>query len=79
MTSLRARNSIFCAAPDKDAWVPVIRHPCKEQAVHSIGLLLAALVGVGLLALVWLVGIYAVVFGILLLVLAFQWRKLVTI
>ena len=43
------------------------------------GLLLAMLPGVGLLALTWLIGIYAIVFGILLLVLAFQCRKLLTV
>jgi uncharacterized membrane protein HdeD (DUF308 family) len=43
------------------------------------GLLLAVLPGVGLLALTWVIGIYAIVFGILLLMLAFQWRKLARI
>ncbi len=43
------------------------------------GLLLAVLPGVGLLALTWLIGIYAIVFGILLLTLSFQWRKLVSV
>lgn len=38
------------------------------------GVLLAALPGVGLLALTWLIGIYALVFGILLVTLSFQWR-----
>lgn len=39
------------------------------------GILLLALPGAGLLSLVWLVGLYAVVFGISLLVLAFRVRR----
>ena len=38
------------------------------------GLILAVLPGVGLLSLVWLVGIYALVFGIVLIVLGFRVR-----
>lgn len=38
------------------------------------GALLAVLPGVGLLALTWLIGVYALVFGVLLVVLGFQWR-----
>jgi uncharacterized membrane protein HdeD (DUF308 family) len=38
------------------------------------GLLLAVLPGVGILSLIWLVGAYAVMFGVLLLVTAFQVR-----
>ena len=38
------------------------------------GLILAVLPGVGLLSLVWLIGIYALVFGIALIVLAFRVR-----
>lgn len=48
---------------------------CGGIASVIFGLLLAALPGVGLLALTWLIGMYAIVFGILLLVWAFQWRK----
>lgn len=40
------------------------------------GVLLAALPGVGLLALTWLIGMYALVFGVLLVFLGFQWRRL---
>jgi len=40
------------------------------------GLLLAALPGVGLLALTWLIGIYALVFGVLLVFLGFQRKRL---
>lgn len=40
------------------------------------GGLLAALPGVGLLALTWLIGIYALVFGVLLVSFGFQWRRL---
>ncbi len=39
------------------------------------GVLLAALPSVGLLALIWLMGAYAIVFGVLLLLPGFQWRK----
>jgi uncharacterized membrane protein HdeD (DUF308 family) len=38
------------------------------------GLLLAVLPGVGILSLIWLIGVYAVVFGILLLITAFRVR-----
>jgi uncharacterized membrane protein HdeD (DUF308 family) len=38
------------------------------------GIILAVLPGVGLLTLVWLIGIYAIVFGIALIVLAFRVR-----
>jgi uncharacterized membrane protein HdeD (DUF308 family) len=45
------------------------------------GVLMAVLPGVGLLALTWLIGVYALVFGVLLIVLGFRWgwfeRKLV--
>ena len=40
------------------------------------GVLLALLPGVSLLALTWLVGIYAIVFGVLQLAMAVQWRRL---
>jgi uncharacterized membrane protein HdeD (DUF308 family) len=40
------------------------------------GVLLAVLPGVGLLALTWLIGLYALLFGALLVVLGFQWRRL---
>lgn len=40
-----------------------------------LGVVLAVLPAVGILSLVWLVGVYAVVFGILLLVLAFRLRR----
>jgi uncharacterized membrane protein HdeD (DUF308 family) len=39
------------------------------------GVLLAVLPGVGILALVWLIGAYAVAFGVLLIVLAFRVRN----
>ena len=38
------------------------------------GLLLAVLPGVGILSLIWLIGAYAIVFGVLLLITAFQVR-----
>jgi uncharacterized membrane protein HdeD (DUF308 family) len=40
------------------------------------GLLLAVLPGVGILSLIWLIGIYAVVFGVLMLIAAFRVRGL---
>ncbi len=43
-----------------------------------LGVLLAILPGVGLLSLVWLIGVYAIVFGILLLIRAFQLRSAAT-
>jgi len=43
-----------------------------------LGVLLAILPGVGLLSLVWLIGIYAIVFGIVLIVRAFQYRTAAT-
>lgn len=39
------------------------------------GVLLAALPGVGILSLLWLIGAYAVAFGVVLLVLAFRLRN----
>jgi len=39
------------------------------------GLVLAVLPGVGLLSLVWLVGIYALIFGVALIVLGFRARS----
>jgi uncharacterized membrane protein HdeD (DUF308 family) len=38
------------------------------------GLLLAVLPGVGILSLIWLIGIYAIVFGVLMLIAAFRVR-----
>jgi uncharacterized membrane protein HdeD (DUF308 family) len=38
------------------------------------GLLLAILPGVGLLSLVWLIGIYALAYGVVLIIRAFQFR-----
>jgi len=38
------------------------------------GLILAVLPGVGLLSLVWLIGIYALIFGVALIVLGFRVR-----
>lgn len=44
-----------------------------------VGVLLAIQPGVGLLSLVWLIGVYAIVFGILLIIHAFQFRRAVTV
>lgn len=40
-----------------------------------LGVLLAIQPGVGPLSLVWLIGVYAIVFGVLLLIRAFQFRR----
>lgn len=50
------------------------------QGVLSIalGVLLAAFPGPGLITLVWWIGIYAIVFGVLLIALAFRLRGMVT-
>lgn len=45
------------------------------MASFLVGVVLALLPGGSLLSLTWLFGIYAVLFGVLLLVLAFQWRR----
>lgn len=42
-----------------------------------LGILLAIQPGAGLLSLVWLIGIYAIVFGVLLIIRAFQFRTAV--
>jgi uncharacterized membrane protein HdeD (DUF308 family) len=56
----------------------VSRHYWWLMAIRGLlvlfGVLLAILPGVGLLSLVWLIGIYALVFGILLIIRAFQFR-----
>jgi uncharacterized membrane protein HdeD (DUF308 family) len=39
------------------------------------GIILAVLPGVGIVSLVWLVGIYAIIFGVLLLILGFRVRS----
>lgn len=41
-----------------------------------LGVLLVVFPGAGLQALVWFIGIYALVFGALLVFLSFQWRSL---
>jgi uncharacterized membrane protein HdeD (DUF308 family) len=45
-------------------------------ALLIFGILLAVLPGPGALAVIWLIGSYALVFGILLLVLAFRLRSM---
>jgi uncharacterized membrane protein HdeD (DUF308 family) len=40
-----------------------------------LGLVLAFLPGPGLLGLAWVIGVYAIIFGILLIVRAFQFRS----
>jgi uncharacterized membrane protein HdeD (DUF308 family) len=42
-----------------------------------LGVLLAILPGVGLLSLVWVIGIYAIVYGVVLIIRAFQFRTAV--
>ena len=41
-----------------------------------VGVLLALRPGMGLVAVTWLIGVYALIFGVLLLALALQWRRL---
>ena len=43
-----------------------------------LGVVLAIQPGAGLLGLVWLIGIYAIVFGVLLVIRAFQFRAAAT-
>ena len=43
----------------------------------AFGVLLAAQPGAGVLGVLWLIGAYAIVFGVLLLMLAFKTRKFV--
>ena len=49
-------------------------HPDHERK-NFFGVLLAVLPGPGILALVWLIGAYAVVSGVLLIILAFRVRN----
>jgi uncharacterized membrane protein HdeD (DUF308 family) len=42
-----------------------------------LGVLLAILPGVGLLSLVWVIGVYAIVYGVILIIRAFQFRTAV--
>ncbi len=57
-------------------WLPVVKWPLALAGAVSIllGVLLAIQPGAGLLSLVWLVGIYAIIFGVLLIIRAFQFR-----
>ena len=56
----------------RDNWLLIV------GGIASIlfGLILAFLPGVGILALLWLIAVYAIIFGIILLVLAFRVRRL---
>jgi uncharacterized membrane protein HdeD (DUF308 family) len=58
-------------------WLPFVAEWTLALAgIISIllGVLLIALPGVGLLSLVWVIGIYAIVYGVILIVRAFQYR-----
>ena len=66
--NLRDRRRLLGGLPVGQEWMLAL------AGVLSVllGVLLAILPGVGLLSLVWLIGIYALVFGILLIIRAFQ-------
>ena len=58
-------------------WLPVVQEWTLALAgIISVllGVLLAIRPGVGLLSLVWVIGIYAIIYGVLLLIRAFQFR-----
>ncbi|MFL5664321.1 MAG: HdeD family acid-resistance protein, partial [Ktedonobacteraceae bacterium] len=58
-------------------WLPIAHEWTLVLAgILSVlfGVLLAILPGVGLLCLVWLIGIYALAFGVVLIIRAFQFR-----
>ena len=70
-------TGVFEIAAALSGWLPVAQEWSLALAgVLSVllGVLLVILPGVGLLSLVWLIGIYAIVFGLLLIVRAFQYR-----
>jgi len=75
-------TGVFEIAAALSGWLPVAQEWSLALAgVLSVllGVLLAILPGVGLLSLVWLIGVYAIVFGILLIIHAFQFRRAVTV
>jgi uncharacterized membrane protein HdeD (DUF308 family) len=67
---LRVVTAISLRRELENEWLMVL------SGVLSVlfGVILAALPGVGLLSLVWLVGIYAIVFGVALMILGFRVR-----
>jgi len=74
-------TGVFEIAAALSGWLPVAQEWSLALAgVLSVllGVLLAILPGVGLLSLVWLIGVYAIVFGVLLLIRAFQLRRAAT-
>jgi len=74
-------TGVFEIAAALSGWLPVAQEWSLALAgVLSVllGVLLVILPGVGLLSLVWLIGVYALVFGVLLLIRAFQLRRAAT-
>jgi len=74
-------TGVFEIAAALSGWLPVAQEWSLALAgVLSVllGVLLVILPGVGLLSLVWLIGVYAIVFGVLLLIRAFQLRTAAT-
>jgi len=74
-------TGVFEIAAALSGWLPVAQEWSLALAgVLSVllGVLLVILPGVGLLSLVWLIGVYAIVFGVLLLIRAFQLRRAAT-
>jgi uncharacterized membrane protein HdeD (DUF308 family) len=68
--------------PVTQEWTMAGRMPVAQEWTLALagflsvllGLLLAILPGAGLLGLVWVIGVYALVFGVLLIIRAFQFR-----
>ncbi len=70
-------TGVFEIATAFSGWLPVAQEWSLALAgVLSVllGVLLVILPGVGLLSLVWLIGVYALIFGVLLIIRAFQFR-----
>jgi uncharacterized membrane protein HdeD (DUF308 family) len=74
-------TGVFEIAAAFSGWLPLAMEWTLALAgVLSVlfGVLLAILPGVGLLSLVWLIGLYAIVFGVVLIIRAIQFRTAVT-
>jgi uncharacterized membrane protein HdeD (DUF308 family) len=74
-------SGVFQIAAAFSGWLPVAQEWTLALAgILSIlfGVLLAVLPGAGILSLVWLIGIYSIAFGVVLIIRAFQFRQAVT-